>query len=725
MFDFRNFVVIVIFFYLQGCENMDKNMDRELSMGKIIAEYPPTPKIPVTETYFDTSVTDPYRWLEDDQSDRTDHWIESQNKLTEDYIEQIPYRDAIFDRISVLWDYEKVGAPFKEGNYTYFYRNDGLQNQYVLYRYSEDINQAEVFIDPNTFSEDGTIALSSISFSEDGSLAAYSISRSGSDWREIFVINAETKEQIEAPLKDVKFSGISWLGNNGFFYSSYDKPEGSELSEITDTHKLYFHKLGELQKDDSLVFGGEDLQKFRYVSGNVTEDEKYLIISATNSTTGNYLFFKDLETMDAQIETILDDSSSDAYVIDHHDENFLIVTDRNAPNTKIVSAPVKNPTPDYWIDFISEKDSPMTVSLGGNYIFVEYMEHALSTVSQFNYQGKFLRILDLPGLGSVSSINGKKDDQILFYTFSNYSTPASIYKLDVSTGQSELHSQSLIEFDPSNYVSKQIFYKSKDGTKVPMMITHKKGIVMDGDNPTLLYGYGGFDISLTPSFSITNAFWMEQGGIYAVPNIRGGGEYGKNWHIAGTQQNKQNVFDDFIAAGEYLIEEGYTKPSKLAIRGGSNGGLLVGALITQRKDLFRVALPAVGVLDMLRYHLFTAGAGWAFDYGTSDQSQEMFEYLLGYSPVHNVEKDSYPAVLVTTGDHDDRVVPAHSYKFAAHLQDKNESEYPTLIRIERSAGHGAGTPVSKIISQYADSYAFTLFNMGYQTLPNMLVKNND
>ena len=711
------FGLTAILFAVSGCQKKEIYGEIELAQKPNDLSYPVTERKPVVDTYFGYEVIDPYRWLEDDRSEKTGQWVDSQNTTTSNYLSQISYTKKIADRLSTLWDYEKLGAPFQEGAYTYFYKNDGLQNQYVLYRYKENLEDVEIFIDPNSFSEDGTVALTSISFSKDGALAAYSISRSGSDWREIIVIDVETKEQLEPTLNDIKFSGISWVGNEGFYYSSYEKPEGSILSDITDHHKLYFHRLGESQESDEVVFGGSEDQKHRYVSGSVTDDERYLVISATDSTTGNFLYFKDLESDTSPILTILDDASSDAYVLDHYMDNLLIVTDYKSPNNRIVTASVESPTPEYWVDFVPEKDSVMTVSLGGNNIFVEYLEDALSVVSQFDYGGNLVRQVKLPGLGSVGAFSGKKEDKILFYSFSNYSTPSSIYKFDVESGESTLYEKPSIDFDPENYISTQVFYESKDGTKVPMMITHKKSLILDGSNPTILYGYGGFDISLTPNFRTSNAFWLEQGGIYAVPNIRGGGEYGKTWHVAGTQQNKQNVFDDFAAAARYLIERGYTSSDKLAISGGSNGGLLVGALVTQYKDLFKVALPAVGVLDMLRYHKFTAGAGWAFDYGTSDQSEEMFKYLLGYSPVHNVNERDYPAVLVTTGDHDDRVVPAHSYKFAAHLQARNTGVNPTLIRIERSAGHGAGTPVSKIISQYADRYAFTLFNMGYMELP--------
>ena len=679
--------------------------------------YPQTRKDDVVDSYFGTQVADPYRWLEDDRSEETEAWVKAQNQVTFSYLDQIPYRDSLKERLETLWNYEKVGSPFKEGGYTYFYRNDGLQNQYVVWRKKGD-GEAEVFLDPNTFSADGTTSLSTLKFSKDGSIAAYSVSEGGSDWRKIYIIDAETKEVLEEPLVDVKFSGISWKGNEGFYYSSYDKPEGSELSAKTDQHKLYYHKLGQAQAEDALVFGGTDEQKRRYVSGYVTEDDRYLVISGSVSTSGNDLFIRDLSVADAPLVPVLTDFDSDTYVIENQGSKLFLVTNRDAPNKKIVTVDAAKPAPENWQDFIPETDNVLTASTGGGYFFAEYMVDALSRVYQYDYNGKRVREIALPGPGSVSSPSGKREDKTLYYSFTNYKTPSTIFAFDVEKGVSDIYRESGAKFDPAGYESKQVFFTSKDGTKVPMMITYKKGLELNGKNPTILYGYGGFNVSLTPSFSIANAVWLELGGVYAVPNLRGGGEYGKRWHNAGTKLQKQNVFDDFIAAGEYLIEQGYTSSDYLAIRGGSNGGLLVGAVMTQRPDLVKVALPAVGVMDMLRYHTFTAGAGWAYDYGTAEQSEEMFEYLKGYSPVHNVKTGvNYPATLVTTADHDDRVVPAHSFKFAAELQDKQQGVAPTLIRIETNAGHGAGTPVSKTIEQYADIFGFTLFNMGVTELP--------
>lgn len=677
-------------------------------------QYPETKKGDVKDTYFGTEVNDPYRWLEDDRSKETEDWVKTQNEVTFKFLNTIPYRNQIKERLAKLWNYERISAPFKEGNYTYFYKNNGLQNQSVLYR-KDKSGKEEIFLDPNTFAADGTTSLANLEFSKDGSLVAYSISEGGSDWNKIIIMDAVSKKVLEQPIVDVKFSGISWMGNDGFFYSSYDKPEGSELSAKTDQHKLYYHKLGTAQKEDKVIFGLNE--KRRYVGGGVSEDQQYLIITAANSTTGNELYIKDLSNPNSKLETIVDNFNSNNYIIDNVGSKLYIVTNLNAPNQKIVTVDAKNPKPENWKDFIPQTDYVLSPSTGGGYIFANYMKDAISQVVQYDYEGRAIREVKLPGVGSAGGFGGKKTEKELYFSFSNYVTPGTIYSFDPKTGTSKEYQKPKVDFNSADYESKQVFYTSKDGTKIPMIITHKKGIKLDGKNPTILYGYGGFNVSLTPSFSITNAVWMENGGIYAVANLRGGGEYGKKWHDAGTQMNKQNVFDDFIAAGEYLIAQKYTSSDYLAIRGGSNGGLLVGAVMTQRPDLAKVALPAVGVLDMLRYHTFTAGAGWAYDYGTANDNKEMFEYLKNYSPVHNVKKGvKYPATLVTTGDHDDRVVPAHSFKFAAELQDKQAGENPVLIRIDVNAGHGAGKPISKTIEENADIQAFTLFNMGIKKI---------
>lgn len=698
-----------------ACKNETK-MDDTASLT-----YPDTKKVDTVDNYFGTDVKDPYRWLEDDRSPETEAWVVAQNEVTYGYLNEIPYRDQLNDRLTEIWNYEKVGAPFFEGDYAYFYKNDGLQNQYVIYRYpkGETEADAEVYLDPNTFSDDGTTSLAGLSFTKDGSMSAHSISEGGSDWRKVIVMDTKTKEVIEDTLVDVKFSGISWKGNDGFYYSSYDKPEGSELSAKTDQHKLYYHKIGTPQSEDEVVFGATPEEKHRYVGGGVTEDEKFLLISGSISTSGNQAFVKDLSNPDAELVKVMENYDSDVSLLDSDGNEMWIYTNHNAPNGKIVKATYPNLSPDNWTEVIPETENVLSPSTGGGYIFATYMIDAISQVKQYDMDGNLVRDVELPGIGTVSGFGAEKDEDELYYSFTNYVTPGSIYKYDIEEGTSELFRASAIDFDSENYESKQVFYTSKDGTKVPMIITHKKGLELNGKNPTILYGYGGFNISLTPRFSTANTIWLEQGGIYAVANLRGGGEYGKEWHLAGTKMNKQNVFDDFIAAGEYLIDQNYTSSDYLAIRGGSNGGLLVGAVMTQRPDLMKVALPAVGVLDMLRYHTFTAGAGWAYDYGTSEDSKEMFEYIYNYSPVHNVEAGTeYPATMVTTGDHDDRVVPAHSFKFAAELQDKQAGSNPVLIRIETDAGHGAGKPTAMVILEQVDLFAFTLYNMGFTELPN-------
>ena len=681
-----------------------------------LVDYHITKKHPVIDSYFGNEIIDNYRWLEDDLSQETEEWVDKQNFTTFNYLEKISYRKELKNRLENLWDYEKVSAPFKHGKYTYFFKNSGLQNQRVLYR-SVDTLKPELFLDPNKFSKDGTTSLAGLSFSKDGSLLSYSISEAGSDWRKIITIETENKKIIEDTIVDVKFSGVSWKSNEGFYYSSYDKPKGSELSDKTNQHKLYYHKLGTSQNEDKLIYGGSIEQKNRYVSGYVTDDDRFLIIEAAQRTSGNKLFIMDL-TKEDEIRPIIDDYTSNTSLIDNKGNKLFLITDYSSPNKRMVTVDYNDLSVLNWNDFIPETEFVLNISKGGGYFFASYMIDAISKVYQINYEGKLIREIKLPGIGTSSGFNAKKNDKELYFSFTNYYTPSSIYKLNIITGEYKNYWTPSIDFESNDYISEQIFYNSKDGTKIPMIITYKKGIKLNGQNPTILYGYGGFNISITPRFSVPNIVWMEQGGIYAVPNIRGGGEYGKKWHDAGTKTQKQNVFDDFIAAAEYLIENSYTSSKFLAIRGGSNGGLLVGVTMNQRPDLMKVALPAVGVLDMLRYHKFTSGAGWAYDYGTSEQSEEMFNYLKDYSPIHNVKVNTvYPATLITTGDHDDRVVPAHSFKFAAELQSKDSGLNPILIRIEKNAGHGSGTPINKIINQYADIFGFTLYNMGYSVLP--------
>jgi len=674
--------------------------------------YPDTKTVNQTDQFFGTGVPDPYRWLEDDRSEETRDWVRRENGVTDSYLEQIPFRDALRERLTELWNYEKYSAPFREGAYTYFYRNDGLQNQAVLYR-QQGKGAPEVFLDPNKFSKDGTTSLAGIDFTPDGSRCAFQISEGGSDWRKVIVLDVHTKEQIGDTLTDVKFSGLSWQGNEGFYYSSYDKPaEGSVLSGKTQIHKLYFHKLGTPQQSDVLVFGGEETPR-RYIGGSVTEDQQHLIISAANATYGNELYIRDLSVKDAPIRPIITSFDYEQEVVYAEKGKLYILTNMNAPNRKLVVADAANPAPAGWKTLIPETEFPLSVSSCGRKLYAQYIKDAVSQVFQYGLDGKKERSITLPGLGTASGFGGKREEKELYYSFTSYVYPPTIFRYDIASGKSELYKQSQVKFNPALYESKQVFYTSKDGTRVPMILTYKKGMQRNGKNPVMLYGYGGFNISLTPGFSVSSLAFIENGGIYAVANLRGGGEYGDAWHNAGTKLQKQNVFDDFIAAAEYLIREQYTSKDYLAISGGSNGGLLVGACMTQRPDLFRVCFPAVGVLDMLRYHRFTAGAGWAYDYGTADDSREMFAYLYKYSPVHNTKKSTcYPATMVMTADHDDRVVPAHSFKFAAALQAAQGCPNPVLIRVETKAGHGAGKPTSMIIDEQVDKWAFMLWNMG-------------
>ncbi len=688
-------------------------MERPAENIAKVSVYPETKKVDSVDTYFGVEVKDPYRWLEDDLSDETASWVKGQNDVTFNYLSNIPFRDKIKTRLEELWNYEKVYAPVKHGDYYYFYKNDGLQNQNVLYRKKDLKGEATLFVDPNKFAEDGTISMSGTSFTKDGSMVGILLSEGGSDWRKAIVLNTESMAMVGDTLVDLKFTGISWVGNHGFFYSSYDKPtEGSELSAKTQYHKLYYHTLGKPQSEDQLIFGGAS-QPRRYISGNVTEDQKYLIIAAAQSTSGNELYVKDLSSPDSEIVAVVNNFDNDYQVIGNEGSTLFIQTNLDAPNKKVMAVDAANPAPDQWRTLIPETENVLSANTGGGKLFASYMIDAKTSVKQLDLQGQLEREIELPGIGSAYGFGARREDSILYYTFTSFTYPSSIFKYDINKGSSELYEKPDVKFNPDDYETTQVFYESKDGTKIPMFLVYKKGIELNGQNPTYLYGYGGFNISLTPGFSIARTVWLENGGIYAQANLRGGGEYGKAWHLAGTKMNKQNVFDDFIAAAEYLISNEYTSPEYLAIAGGSNGGLLVGATMTQRPDLVKVAFPAVGVLDMLRYHKFTAGAGWAYDYGTADDSKEMMEYLLKYSPLHALKSGTnYPATLITTGDHDDRVVPAHSFKFAATLQEKHQGDNPVLIRVDTDAGHGAGTPTTKIIDRISDLYAFAWYNMG-------------
>lgn len=716
------YLIFISIFIFSGCkqhETMERNPLSNQSSSSVtslseerLLPYPETRKDDVTDVYFGTEVPDPYRWLEDDLSDETAEWVVAQNEVTFHYLEQIPFRNQIRDRLTEQWNYERVSAPSKNGDYYYFYQNDGLQNHSVVFRRSSPDSEPEVFLDPNTFSEDGTTSLAGLSFSKDGSLAAYAISEGGSDWRKVIIIDAQSLEQVGDTLTNIKFSGISWHNNDGFYYSSYELPDGSQLSAMTDQHKLYYHKIGTPQHEDRLVFGGSETPR-RYISGGVSEDQRFLIISAAISTTGNELYVKDLHAKDSHIIPIVSDFENTHNVVDTKGDYLYIRTNLNAQNYRLARAHISSPGSEYWEDVIPETGHVLNASTGGGSIFANYLVDVHTEIKQFHFDGNLIRDVELPGIGTAGGFSAKSDETKLYYSFTSFNYPSTIYEYDIKTGESTRYWNPDIDFDPEDYVTEQVFFDSIDGTKIPMFITYKKGLQMDGTNPTYLYAYGGFNVSLRPSFSIARLIWLENGGIYAQPNIRGGGEYGRSWHMAGIRKNKQNVFDDFIASADYLIENGYTSSEKLAIAGGSNGGLLVGAVMNQRPDLAAVAFPAVGVLDMLRYHTFTAGAGWAYDYGTAEENEEMFQYLLGYSPVHNVKEGTvYPSVLITTADHDDRVVPAHSFKFAAELQAKHAGHNPVLIRIETRAGHGAGRTTESVISEWTDRYAFAWYLMG-------------
>lgn len=687
--------------------NSEIEFEKDIMENKF--QYPETRKdLNVKDDYHGTVIADPYRWLEDDHSEETKDWVKRQNELTFEYLHNIPFRKGLIDRLTELWNYPKYSSPFKEGGKYYFFKNDGLQNQSVLYSINDLNDQPSLVMDPNKFSEDGTTSLGGMSFNKNGDLLAYAISEGGSDWRTIKVKDLSTGKDLEDRIEWAKFTGISWAGD-GFYYSRYPEPEGDgELSDKNEFHKLYYHKIGTNQAQDKLIYADTGNPQ-RNVYAGVSEDENYLFVTGSESTSGNSLKIQSLDQK--ELRTIYDAFDADLNVIDNNGSMILIRTNLDAPNNKIIAVDYNNPSQEYWKEIVPEAKEPIrSVSIVGNKLFIGYLKNASSIVKVFDMKGRFLSELPLPGIGTVSGISGKKEGTEGFYSFTSYTQPSTIYRLDTETMQSEVFRESEVNFDASEYVTKQEWYTSKDGTQVPMFITHKKGLVLDGTNPTLLYGYGGFNISMLPSFQLTRLPLLESGGVYAVANLRGGGEFGKEWHKAGTLDQKQNVFDDFIAAAEHLVANNYTRPSKLAIQGGSNGGLLVGACLNQRPDLFAVGFPAVGVLDMLRYHQFTIGWAWAGDYGRSDDPED-FDYLIKYSPLHNIKAVDYPATLVTTADHDDRVVPAHSFKYAAQLQDLHTGEKPVMIRIETSAGHGAGKPTSKRIEEAADILSFMFHNI--------------
>ena len=673
--------------------------------------YPMTEKVDTVDVYFGTEVADPYRWLENDTTAATAEWVEAQNVITNNYLSQIPFRKQLLDRLTNLTNYEKIGTPFKKNGKYYFFKNDGLQNQSVLYSQETLDSEPIVFLDPNTLSTDGTVALTGVRFSKDGKYAAYTISRSGSDWTEIYVMDVANRQLLDDHIEWAKFSSASWQGD-GFYYSAYDAPvEGKEFSNVNENHKIYYHKIGTSQADDKLVYQNPKEPK-RFYSASTSEDERFLFIYESGAGRGNNVFMKDLtkNTPIVQLTTNFDYQYSPIEVIG---DKIYFVTNYNAPKYRVMVADAKNPKLENWVELIPESESVLSdAGVIGGKLFITYDKDASNHAYVYDLNGKELQEIELPTLGSVG-FSGNADDEECFYGFSSFTTPGATYKYDINTNKSELYRAPKVEFNPEEFETKQIFFASKDGVKVPMFLTYKKGLKLDGNNPVLLYGYGGFGVSLNPGFSTARIPFLENGGIYAQVNLRGGNEYGEEWHVAGTKMQKQNVFNDFIAAAEYLIDNKYTNPSEIAIMGGSNGGLLVGASMTQRPDLFSVAIPQVGVLDMLRYHKFTIGWNWASDYGTSEDSPEMFEYLKGYSPLHNLKAGTkYPATMITTADHDDRVVPAHSFKYAAALQEANDGTNPTIIRIESKAGHGAGKPISKILEEQTDIYSFIMYNLG-------------
>ncbi|CAD5917504.1 prolyl oligopeptidase family serine peptidase [Planktothrix agardhii] len=677
-----------------------------MSEQNSIFSYPQTRKSDQVDNYHGVTVTDPYRWLEDLDSEETASWVEAQNAVTFGYLNQIPAKETIKQRLTQLWDYEKYGIPFKQGNRYFYFKNDGLQNQSILYVLDSLDAEPEVLLDPNILSDDGTVALSGISISEDGNLMAYGLSTSGSDWQEWKVRDINTKEDLSDHLKWVKFSGASWIHDHqGFYYSRYDQPqEGKPLEEINYFQKLYYHRLGTDQSEDTLIYERPDHKEWGF-NGFVTEDGKYLIISVWKGTESkNLVFYQDLTQTNAEVIELISEFEASYSFIDYQGDIFWFTTDLDASRSRVIAIDINTKIP---TEIIPEAPETLEgVNILNNQFIADYLKDAHTQMKIFNLDGSFVREIELPGIGSVGGFGGKRYDAETFYSYTSFTAPNTIYRYNLITGESTIYRQAQVDFNPDDYETQQIFYPSKDGTLIPMFITAKKGVELNGNNPTILYGYGGFNISLTPSFSISRLVWLEMGGVYAIANLRGGGEYGENWHQAGTKLKKQNVFDDFICAAEWLIEKRYTSAEKLAIMGGSNGGLLVGACMIQRPDLFAAVLPAVGVLDMLRFHKFTIGWAWCSDYGSPENPEE-FQALYAYSPLHNLKPGTaYPATLITTGDHDDRVVPAHSFKFASALQEHHIGENPVLIRIETKAGHGAGKPTDKVIEEIADQFAF-------------------
>lgn len=676
-------------------------------------KYPETRKDDVVDDYFGTKVADPYQWLEDDNSKETADWVKAENATTFAYLNQLPNRDKIRKQLTNVLNYPRMGTPFKKAGKYFFYKNDGLQDQNVLYMTDNLESEPKVLLDPNKLSQDGTVSLTGVEVSDDGHFLVYMVAQSGSDWNEIFVKDIETGKELKDHIKWVKFSELAWY-QDGFFYSAYSEPNANtEYSESNQYQQIFYHKLGTSQDQDELVMGDPNNPK-RMFFASMTEDKRFLLVSMSEASNGNALSVKDMSKKGTKYVSLMKSFDYEFIAVDNVGDDLYVRTNYKAPRYRLVKIDMNHPAEENWEEIIPEKsDVLQSVSLVGGMIVAEYMKDAHSVVDVYNYNGKFDHEIALPGIGSTGTFSGKKDDPIAFYNYTSFNTPGEIYTYDFRTEKSSLFYRPEISFNPDDFVVKQDFYTSKDGTKVPIFIVHKKGIKLDGNNPTLLYGYGGFNISMTPVYSSTRLVFMKNGGVFAMPNIRGGGEYGEEWHKAGTKLKKQNVFDDFIAAANYLIDQKYTNSDKLAVMGGSNGGLLVGAVVNQRPDLFKVALPAVGVMDMLRYQKFTIGWAWAGDYGTSEDSKEMFEYLYHYSPYHNIKDGvEYPAVLVTTADHDDRVVPAHSFKYIAQLQASDTGKLPKLIRIDIKAGHGSGKPISKVIDEYTDMWSFLFYHLG-------------
>jgi len=675
--------------------------------------YPQTKKVSQSDDYFGTKIEDAYRWLEHDTAEDTKAWVKAQNVVTFDYLSKIPFRDKIKKQLLDLNNYPKYSSPFRVGEYYFFYKNDGLQNQSVIW-YQKGINgMPEVFIDPNTYSKEGTVAIGLAGVSKNKKYIAISISKAGSDWQEIRIMEVAGKKELADKIEWVKFSGAAWKGD-GFYYSRYDEPvKGKEFSNQNQFHKVYYHQLGQPQSKDKLIYSDSE-HPLRYFGASLTEDERFLFINVSEGTYGTEILYQDLglKTKKPTFKVLFKGFTNDYGIIDNIGDKLLVITDNGAANKKIILVnPIKS-DPTEWKVIVTEKPELLEgAGTGGGKMFLSYLKDATTRVYQYDYNGILERVINLPGNGTASGFGGEKEDKELFYTYTSFNYPPTIFRYDIGSGKSEMFRKPELKFNPEDFESKQVFFDSKDGTKVPIFIVHKKGLVLNGKNPTLLYGYGGFNISLTPSFSPSRIAFMEHGGVFVMANLRGGGEYGEDWHKAGMLNKKQNVFDDFIGAAEYLVKENYTSSSYLAIQGGSNGGLLVGACMTQRPDLFKVAFPAVGVLDMLRFHKFTVGWGWVVEYGSSDKKED-FDNLIKFSPLHNIKNLSYPATMVTTADHDDRVVPAHSFKFISTLQEKQTGNNPVLIRIETNAGHGAGKPISKAIDEIADIYAFMFYNMG-------------